>query len=419
MTHNEKTFLIKNAKIFGHDNCDTIFVRNGVVESISSGLPQNSHSSASDVPVFDAAKKFAGTGLCDMHIHGAGGFDTASPDRRKNLEGMATFLASRGITTFQPTIVADLQTLREISDALEQSEILRRHVSGVYMEGPFIAPEKKGGLPAECIHAPSDTEFLRDVLAVQYNGKPLVQTMTVAPELQGAEKITAMLNEAGVKVAWGHSAAFLENVPPSAQATPAQAQTPVPAQTAPQSPQRTSQVAPLAKTAPAQTAPHITHLFNAMNGLDHRHPGLATVPFLREYKDATFELICDTVHVKPAMLSLVINALGTERLCVISDAMSGAGLGAGETTYLGKQVVCDGKASYYKDSGTLIGSAAIIADTTRDLCHANALSAEDFFRMASVNPRRVLGIHDRDIAVGSRAEIILVDDDLNITDVFF
>lgn len=398
MLHTEKSYLIKNVNIVRENeiiNDANILVENGIIKSItqaaSSTQAKNNCAAEKkvlkDFSVFDAGGKFAGTALCDMHIHGAGGFDTASFDRKKNLEGMANFLASRGITSFQPTIVADLETLREVCDAFSESDVLKKCVSGVYMEGPFIAPEKKGGLPAECIRSCSDTKFLRDILAVQYNGRPLIRTMTLAPELENAEKISAMLDEAGVKVAWGHSAAFLENL----------------------------------KNQPrTNTNVHITHLFNAMNGIDHRKPGLAAVPFLPKYKNATFELICDTVHVKPEILSLVVNSLGTERLCVISDAMSGAGLGEGETTYLGKQVVCDGKASYYKESGTLIGSAALICDTARDLCKSNNLSIKDFFRIASSNPKKILGTAESGkIAEGNRADIILVDSDFNITDVFF
>lgn len=398
MLHTEKSYLIENVNIVRENeiiNDANILVENGIIKSITqaASITQAKNNCAveekalKDFSVFDAGGKFAGTALCDMHIHGAGGFDTASFDRKKNLEGMANFLASRGITSFQPTIVADLETLHEVCDAISESDVLKKCVSGVYMEGPFIAPEKKGGLPAECIHSCSDTKFLEEILSVQYNGKPLIRTMTLAPELENAEKISAMLDDAGVKVAWGHSAAFLENL----------------------------------KNQPhTNTNVHITHLFNAMNGIDHRKPGLAAVPFLPEYKNATFELICDTVHVKPEILSLVVNSLGTERLCVISDAMSGAGLGAGETTYLGKQVVCDGKASYYKESGTLIGSAALICDTARDLCKSNNLSIKDFFRIASSNPKKILGTAESGkIAEGNKADIILVDDDFNITDVFF
>lgn len=392
MLHTEKSYLIENVNIVRENeiiNDANILVENGIIKSITQAKNNSAveKKSPKDFSVFDAGGKFAGTALCDMHIHGAGGFDTASFDRKKNLEGMANFLTSRGITSFQPTIVADLETLREVCDAISESDVLKKCVSGVYMEGPFIAPEKKGGLPAECIHSCSDTKFLEEILSVQYDGKPLIRTMTLAPELENAEKISAMLDEAGVKVAWGHSAAFLESL----------------------------------KNQPrTNTNVHITHLFNAMNGIDHRKPGLAAVPFLPEYENATFELICDTVHVKPEILSLVVNSLGTERLCVISDAMSGAGLGAGETTYLGKQVVCDGKASYYKESATLIGSAALICDTARDLCKSNNLSIKDFFRIASSNPKKILGTAENGkIAEGNRADIILVDDDFNITDIFF
>ncbi len=387
MVHNEKNYVIVHADIV--TGTDRGIVRDGVIR-VEDGVIREVRGPAGqepprrgegDIPVFDACGKYAGPGLADMHIHGCGGFDTASPDRKTCLEGMASFLAERGITTFQCAAVADMQTLCDIRSALEGSPYLAYHMCGVYTEGPFICPEKKGGLPAESIR-PFTVPYMDEILSVSYEGRPLVKTMTIAPELEGAQTAFRILREAGVKTAWGHSGAYADMLTPREGA-------------------------------------HITHLFNAMNGLDHKRPGLAVVPFLDAYRGATFELIADTVHVNPFMLEFTLNTLGTDRLCLISDAMSAGGLGPGESVYLGREVVCDGMCSRYKDTGVLIGSAMLISETARGLCGAGLAGVEDCFRIASSNPCRVLGLRDRGtIAEGMRADIVFTDSSFTVTDVF-
>jgi N-acetylglucosamine-6-phosphate deacetylase len=173
--------------------------------------------------------------------------------------------------------------------------------------------------------------------------------MTIAPELQGSEELSSILEQNNIVVAYGHSDCPLDALHPRAKN-------------------------------------HLTHLFNAMSGIDHKRPGLAAMPFVRDYNHATYELVCDEVHVHPSVIDLTINSLGTERLCLISDAMSLAGMGVGEGLYLGKQMYSNGKACYYRDSDILIGSAMLISNSAQNLFHKNLLDKQSFFQVASENP---------------------------------
>ena len=94
-------------------------------------------------------------------------------------------------------------------------------------------------------------------------------------------------------------------------------------------------------------------------------------------------------------------------------------MGAGESVYLGRQVICDGKVSRYKEGNILIGSAMLTHDTGRQLVEAGLIDVAGFFRIASTNPARVLGLSDRGlIEVGRRAEFVLLNDKLQVQDVF-
>ncbi len=333
--------------------------------------------------IIDAGGAYLGPGLIDMHIHGCGGHDTGEEDLQSALESMADFLCQRGITSFQPAVFPSVEIMAKAQAALESSPLAAYHVCSIYNEGPFIALEKKGGLPAESLRS-FTADYMEQLLSFRHpeTNRPLLRTMTVAPELEGADEAWKMAESAGARVAWGHSASYADMLP-------------------------------------ANKGVHLTHIFNAMNGIDHRRPGLAIVPFLKQYQDATYELIADTVHVNQQTMEFLIHSLGTERLCLISDAMAAAGMGPGESVYLGRQVVCDGKVSRYKEGNILIGSAMLTHDTGRQLVEAGLIDVAGFFRIASTNPARVLGLADRGaIEVGRRADLVLLDKELRVREVF-
>ena len=355
----------------------TIVVRQGKIVYVG----EHENELVHDLKLYEAEGKLVGPGLIDMHIHGAGTFDSTRGNIQENLEGLALFLAQRGITSFQLAVVMDLDLLDQIKEALEKSSFLASHLIGVYVEGPFIAPEKKGGIPVSCIRA-FEREYLEAILAIKYGNLSLVRTMTIAPELAGSEELSTILEEHEVVVAYGHSDCSLQALQPRKQN-------------------------------------HITHLFNAMSPIDHRRPGLATMPFVRPFDHATYELVCDGVHVHPSVLDLTINTLGTSRLCLISDAMSLAGMGPSESRYLGKEIYSDKKGCYYKDDDILIGSATLINESAKWLYQEGLLDKQSFFKVVSENPARVLSLSDKGrIAPGYKADLVMFSEEMDILQVF-
>ena len=79
-----------------------------------------------------------------------------------------------------------------------------------------------------------------------------------------------------------------------------------------------------------------THLFNAMRPIDTREPG--PVIALLEDPRVTVELITDGVHVDPALYRHVSRSAGPDRVSLITDAMSAAGMADG-TYHLGPLAV--------------------------------------------------------------------------------
>nr|WP_319472796.1 amidohydrolase family protein [uncultured Sphaerochaeta sp.] len=380
MVHYERDYAITHALAYTNGALlpdATIVVEQGIITYVG----KHDQKRVQHLKQYDAKGNLVGPGLIDMHIHGCGGFDSTRGNIQENLEGMALFLAGKGITSFQLAVVMDLDLLGQIKKAMDTSTFLSSHLLGVYVEGPFIAPEKKGGILPSGIRA-FDREYLDRILSIKCGKKPLVTSMTIAPELQGSEELSSILEQKNIVVAYGHSDCPLDALKP-------------------------------------RDKNHLTHLFNAMSGIDHKRPGLAALPFVRDYSHATYELVCDGVHVHPSVIDLTINSLGTERLCLISDAMSLAGMGVGEGIYLGKQIYSNGKACFYSDSDILIGSAMLISDSAKNLVQKSLLDKRTFFQVASENPLRVLSQTDRGkIIPGYKADLVMLSPDMEILEVF-
>src|SRR5262249_56576219 len=66
-----------------------------------------------------------------------------------------------------------------------------------------------------------------------------------------------------------------------------------------------------------------THLFNAMPGVHHREPGPVVAAI--EDENIIVELVNDGIHVHPAVIGMVVNAVGPHRVALITDAMAAAG----------------------------------------------------------------------------------------------
>lgn len=366
------SYLVADARIVSEDypldRTGSVLVEDGTIVGVGDNL-------ASSLPVIDARSRILGPGLVDMHIHGCAGADSSSPDQGEALRAMASYLRSQGITTFQLASYADLGVLSRVERAVQEDPGLLSSFCGVYLEGPFVNPLAKGGLPPESLRPCGDLAYLRALLGFRLGTRPLVRTMTIAPELEGADKVEAILRKEGVIVAYGHSKATHAGLL-------------------------------------RRTGLHLTHLYNAMVGLEHRNPGLAICPFLDE--GTTFELICDTVHVDEDLVGLTLAHTAERQGCVISDGMRGMGLPEGPISYGGKAAYNDGRVCRYAD-GTLIGSSLPISVCAAALYRKGLIDLRRFFALASSNPARVLGLSDRGaIKVGLRADLVLFDDNLGV-----
>ena len=159
---------------------------------------------------------------------------------------------------------------------------------------------------------------------------------------------------------------------------------------------------------------HITHTFNAQSLLHHRQPGVVGAVLISE--KCTAELIADTAHVHPAVMQILINCLGVDRIVVITDAMPGTGLPDGTYDLLGQPIIVkDGKSLTLSD-GRLAGSTVTMDECIRTMINTVNIPLQSTLRMASYNPATVIGLEKTigSLEIGKQADIVIFDDHLKV-----
>ena len=363
------TFVKKDIRV-----ADGIFLR---MEDAGSILPEQGEE------IVDAFGKRVLPGLVDIHTHGRVGEDF-SFSTEKALVKMCTSYAEEGVTAVLAT------TMTNPPEKVEESitaigEFRNRQATdypntaklfGVHMEGPFLGEKKKGAHDAKYLLAPDVTVY-ENWQKLSDGG---VKLLAVDPELSGAETLVKRCKEDGVTVSLGHTACGYET----------------------------------ACDAYGWGADHVTHLFNAMQPLHHREPGLigAAVD-----KKMYVELICDGIHLHPAIIRMMF-ALCPDKVLLISDSMQAAGLSDGEYELGGIKVfVKDGKAT--QADGTIAGSTVSVYEAMVNAIRFG-VPAEQAVLSASYLPAKSVGAESElgSVECGRAADFLIADEDWTLEQVY-
>ena len=314
-------------------------------------------------------------GLVDVHTHGNSGYDFSDGDY-EGLKEMARCYLASGVTSFAPA------SMTQTFDVLEKAYATARRMveedpagcaklRGIHMEGPYFSYKKHGAQNPEYLKDP-DFEGFQRLNEISGN---LIRIVDVAPELPGALGFIRKASRL-CTVSVAHTDATYEQ----------------------------------AKAAFGAGASHLTHMFNGMNAIDHRNPGV--IPAAAEAPHVRAELICDGLHVHPSAIRLAFSMFGGERMILVSDTGRCAGMPEGSEFDLGGLTakVVGGVARL--DNGSIACSA-----TNLWQCMVNAISygipAEDAIRACTVNPACALGVQGEvgSIAPGKRADFVVCSPD--------
>ena len=332
-----------------------------------------------DAEVIDVDGLYIAPGLIDVHSHGCVGEDATTSDA-EGVRKMCRSVAGDGVTSWLPTVMT--YPVDSLSQSFEMFRGLMKEstedranwkgaeILGVNMEGPYINVNKKGAHVAEFIQLP-DVAYVK-----QY--QDVIRLLTIAPEVEGAMPfIQAVYSEVGVSLA--HTAADYNT----------------------------------AMEAFGNGARHVTHLFNAMDPYSHRAPGV--IGAAADSPGAEVELICDGIHIHPAVVRSSLRLYGPDRVILISDSMEATGMPDGEYSLGGQPVYVKGNRATLAD-GTIAGSATNLMQCLRVMVQDMGLPLETAVRCAAVNPARSIGIYDRygSIAPGKVANLVLLNQDLEV-----
>ncbi len=340
---------------------------------------------APDEDIVDARGCYAIPGLIDIHFHGAMGADVCDGSREA-FEKVAGYELKRGITSICPaTLTLSVPELKEIlrigaefagEDRDDVAEIL-----GFNMEGPFISREKKGAQNENYI-IKCDSALVDEFLEASSG---LLKIIGLAPEENPdfEEYIKDVKDK--VKISLAHTGSDYET----------------------------------ACRAFDAGASHAVHLYNAMTGMNHRQPGV--VGAVAENKGVTAELICDGVHIHPAVVRTTFRMLGADRVVMISDSLRCAGMPDGIYDLGGQEVERKGKFCRLVDGGSIAGSVSDLMDCLVCAVKEMNIPLETAVAASTINPARVLGAGDKygSIETGKFADLVLLDmKDLSIKGVY-
>ncbi|MEO1061771.1 MAG: N-acetylglucosamine-6-phosphate deacetylase [Actinomycetota bacterium] len=321
----------------------------------------------------DATGLIVAPGFIDLQVNGGWGADITSEPA--TMWPLAERLVAHGVTSFLPTVVTSPPAaVGAARGALRgrPTEFTGAEPLGLHLEGPFIAPAKRGAHAAEHIVAPDLA------IAESWTRRDGVAMVTLAPELPGAGAVIEQLRADGVVVAGGHS-----------EATAAQASAAIDA-----------------------GLTHLTHLFNAMAPLAHREPGIVGVGLARS--DLTVGLIVDGLHLHPVTVEAVWRAKGPHGVVLVSDSASAMGRPHGEHRLGDRRVIIDETGIRTRD-GTLAGSAITLDIAVRNLVTFTGCSPDEAITAASTTPARVIGATSKgEIAPGRDADLTLLSADLGV-----
>ena len=351
-----------------------IEVSDGRIERVVQGSIDDA-----DRQLIDLQGKLLAPGYVDLQVNGGGDRLFNDDPETATLQTIADAHRRSGTTAWMPTLISDrVETMSRALQAVSSADREQLGILGVHFEGPALAPAKKG------VHDRAALQFfsndLREIYCDRQCGQVLI---TIAPEQISDDELRALVHN-GVIVSIGHSNAGFEDTNDAFKAG----------------------------------ASGVTHLFNAMSPWLGREPGVVGAALSNP--DVWVGLIADGHHVHWQSLRLALTLKPTGKCFLVSDAMPPAGGSAPGFTLNDEFISCSGSRCTTAD-GTLGGSCATLADLVR-LTHRNlGVSKAEACRMASLYPAEFIGQDNRvgSIAEGRRADFVILDDELNVIDVWF
>lgn len=372
--------IIENVNIYTEEKTfkmGSIVIREGKFAKV---LPGVKHINLSDSEeVMDGKGAYAIPGLIDIHFHGCNGYDFCD-GTKEAIEAIAKYEASVGVTAIVPATMTlpthELEQILAVAADYRKEKHDGADLLGINMEGPFISTNKKGAQDARNI-IPCNVEIAQKFLEVS---EGLVKFIGIAPE--ESEDATAFIRQLKdrVNISLAHTNASYEQANAAFQAG----------------------------------ANHAVHLYNAMPAYTHRAPGV--VGAVADHPHVNAEIICDGIHLHPAVVRATFKMMGADRIILISDSMRATGMPDGRYTLGGLDVAVVGNRATLISDGALAGSVTNLMDCMTRVVKEMQIPLETAVACATMNPAKAIGEYQDygSITEGKHANLVLLDNTLNV-----
>lgn len=326
----------------------------------------------------DAKGNYVLPGGIDIHVHGGGGHDFMEGTEEAFHVATQTHLR-HGTTAIFPTLAASSTEMIMAAAATTEKLMAEPNsiIMGLNLEGPYFNMAMAGGQMPEYIRNPQPEEYTYIL-----ENTNCIKRWDAAPELEGAIDFGRYVSSKGLIASIGHTAAGYKEV----------------------------------KAAHDAGYSHVTHFYNAMTGVhkkrEFKYEGTIESIYLMD--NMNVELVADGIHVPPVILRMVHKIKGTERICLITDAMGCTASDCGEV--FDPRVIIEDGVCKLSDRSAIAGSIATMDRLIRTMVQQAEVSLEDAVRMASETPARIMGIYDRkgSLDVGKDADCIIMNENLEL-----
>lgn len=340
--------------------------------------------------IIDAKDQYLIPGFIDLHCHGGNGleFMDASADE---YDEIARFHLSHGTTTMLATTLAasDNETQYALNTFAEyQEKYPSGTLKGVHMEGPWLNPEQCGAQNVEYMKTPNAEEL--KALKKKY---PFILRVGAAPELDGGLAFGKESKKLDIVASVAHTDGDFNDI----------------------------------AKAKENGYTLMTHLYSGMKGVMRKNSfRIAGAVEAGLYFDDLFvEIIADGRHLPLELLKFIYKSKGTDRICLITDAIRAGGMPNGTQTVIGSlknglPVIVEDEVAKLLDRQSFAGSTATTDRLYKTMAKAIGKDMVSLSKMASTTPAKVMGWTDRgEIAKGKRADMLLVNEELEIEKIIF
>lgn len=335
----------------------------------------------------DAAGKYISPGFIDMHVHGGNGYNL----RRGTVEaylGVAKLHARHGTTVMLPSASSDtFESYIQMFETLDEANRINTetangsYMPGLHLEGPYFSPAQAGAQAARHMSPPNPEQYM---YILEHYGDKLIRWSS-APELPGSKEFAQALREHNVVASIGHSDADYDCV----------------------------------MEAFDWGYELVTHFYSGCSTVHrkdaYRYAGVVEAAYMLDGMDV--EIIADGRHLPPSLLKFIVKFKGIDRIALITDAITCAGLPDGsEKDFPNANFIIEDGVAKLPDRSAFAGSVSTTDKLVRNMIRLADVSLLDAVRMASANPARMARLEGRGhIREGGYADILIFDDDIHVS----